>query len=69
MTRAHFDEAARRWRAEADNGWTSTADEREAAFEERRCIGGFAFLTAFADLITNLEANALAAEFVRGKIP
>ncbi len=44
------------------------AGEREAAFEERWRIGGFAFLGAFADLMTNLRANALAAEFVRGKI-
>ncbi len=46
----------------------ASADEREATFEERWRIGGFAFLGAFADLMTNLDANALAAEFVRGKI-
>lgn len=46
----------------------ASAEEREAAFEERWRIGGFAFLTAFADLFTNPDANALAAEFVRGKI-
>ena len=46
----------------------ATADEREAAFEERWRIGGFSLLGAFADLMTDLRANALAAEFVRGKI-
>jgi cation diffusion facilitator CzcD-associated flavoprotein CzcO len=46
----------------------ASADEREVAFEERWRIGGFAFLGAFADIMTNLDANALAAEFVRGKI-
>jgi len=45
-----------------------SADEREAMFEERWRIGGFAFLGAFADIMTNLNANALAAEFVRRKI-
>ena len=45
-----------------------TAEEREAAFEERWLIGGFSLMGAFADLVTDLRANALAAEFVRGKI-
>jgi len=42
--------------------------EREAAFEARWRIGGFAFLGAFSDLLTDARANALAAEFVRNKI-
>jgi cyclohexanone monooxygenase len=46
----------------------ATAHEREAAFEDRWRIGGFSLLGAFADLMTNLHANELAAEFVRGKI-
>jgi cyclohexanone monooxygenase len=45
-----------------------SAAKREAAFEERWQIGGFAILGAFNDLLTNLQANALLAEFVRGKI-
>ena len=45
-----------------------SAQEREAAFEERWRIGGFAILGAFNDLLTNLQSNALLAEFVRGKI-
>jgi cation diffusion facilitator CzcD-associated flavoprotein CzcO len=43
-------------------------EEREAAFEQRWRIGGFGFLGAFNDLLIDLRANALAAEFVRGKI-
>jgi cyclohexanone monooxygenase len=45
-----------------------SAAEREARFEERWQVGGFAILGAFNDLLTNLQANALLAEFVRGKI-
>jgi cation diffusion facilitator CzcD-associated flavoprotein CzcO len=44
------------------------AEEREAAFEQRWRIGGFALLGAFNDLLLNERSNALAAEFVRGKI-
>jgi cyclohexanone monooxygenase len=43
-------------------------EEREAAFEERWRIGGFGFLGAFNDLMLDERSNALAAEFVRGKI-
>jgi len=46
----------------------ATPAQRAAAFEERWQVGGFAILGAFNDLLTNLEANALVAEFVRGKI-
>ena len=41
---------------------------KAAAFEARWRFGGFSMLSAFADLMTDLRANALAAEFVRGKI-
>ena len=43
-------------------------EEREAAFEARWRIGGFALLGAFNDLLLNEDSNALAAEFVRQKI-
>jgi cation diffusion facilitator CzcD-associated flavoprotein CzcO len=43
-------------------------EERDARFEERWRIGGFAILGAFNDLMVDERANALAAEFVRGKI-
>ena len=42
--------------------------ELQASFERRWQEGGFAFLGAFDDLLLNAESNALAAEFVRGKI-
>ena len=45
-----------------------SAEAREAAFEERWRVGGFAILGAFNDLLLNLQANAHLAEFVRGKI-
>jgi cyclohexanone monooxygenase len=41
---------------------------REAQFEARWQVGGFAFLAAFNDLLTDPAANALAADFVRRKI-
>ena len=43
-------------------------EEREATFEERWQIGGFSLLGAFGDIVIDARANALAAEFVRGKI-
>jgi cyclohexanone monooxygenase len=42
--------------------------ERKAAYEARWQTGGFALLGAFADLITDVDANVTAAEFVREKI-
>jgi|GEM_PF-999654 len=46
------------------------ADPKEfaAELEERWNNGGFGFLGAYNDFLLNPEANALAAEFVRGKI-
>ena len=45
-----------------------SAEEREAAFEARWKIGGFAILGAFNDLLLNPQSNAFVAEFVRSKI-
>jgi len=45
-----------------------SAEAREAAFEQRWKIGGFALLGAFNDLLLNEQSNALAAQFVRDKI-
>lgn len=42
--------------------------ERLAAFEEAWNGSGFGFSLTFRDLLTDLEANKTAAEFVRGKI-
>jgi cation diffusion facilitator CzcD-associated flavoprotein CzcO len=46
----------------------ASTEEREAAFEQRWRIGGFALLGAFNDLLLDERSNALAAEFVRSKI-
>jgi cyclohexanone monooxygenase len=46
----------------------ATPGERQAAFELRWNRGGPGFLGAFGDIMTNAEANDIAAEFVRGKI-
>ena len=41
------------------------ADVRDAAFEARWQLGGFALLGSFNDLMLNDASNALVAEFVR----
>ena len=46
----------------------ATPEERAAAYEERWNYGGLGILGAYTDLLLNPEANATAAEFVRGKI-
>lgn len=46
----------------------ATPEAREAEFEARWKIGGFALLGAFYDILLNEQANAYAQEFVRGKI-
>lgn len=43
-------------------------EEREKLLDERWQVGGFSLLGAFSDLLLNHESNAIAAEFVRGKI-
>jgi len=43
-------------------------EERQREYEERWRRGGFALVGAFADLLSNKEANDTAAEFVRSKI-
>jgi cyclohexanone monooxygenase len=43
-------------------------EERKREFEERWAIGGLGLGSAFNDISLNLEANAIAAEFVRSKI-
>jgi cyclohexanone monooxygenase len=45
-----------------------SAEERRREYEARWAEGGFGFLFAFSDLLTNEDANETAAEFVRGKI-
>ncbi|WP_293899016.1 NAD(P)/FAD-dependent oxidoreductase [Phenylobacterium sp.] len=46
----------------------ATPEERRAAYAERWARGGFSFLGAFNDLITDRAANDTAAEFVRDRI-
>jgi cyclohexanone monooxygenase len=43
-------------------------EERLRTFEQRWEKGGFAFVTSYNDVLSKLEANTLAAEFVRDKI-
>ncbi|MBY8976425.1 NAD(P)/FAD-dependent oxidoreductase [Rhodobacteraceae bacterium NNCM2] len=43
-------------------------EERLREFEQRWQEGGLGFMLAFSDLMLDTEANAAAAEFVRGKI-
>jgi cyclohexanone monooxygenase len=45
-----------------------TAEQREATYEARWQQGGFSFVGSYADTSMNMEANDLAAEFVRRKI-
>ena len=51
-----------------DSALAASPEELNAAFEARWRVGGFCLLWAFGDLMTDLQANGLAAEFVRGKI-
>lgn len=46
----------------------ATPEEHRREFEARWTHGGFAFLTAYADLTLDEAANRIAAEFVREKI-
>jgi cyclohexanone monooxygenase len=46
----------------------ATAEQRQAAYDERWAYGGFALIGAYADLIADKAANDTAAEFVREKI-
>jgi cyclohexanone monooxygenase len=45
-----------------------TDAERRAKYEEAWRFGGFSLQSVFSDTSSNLEANALAAEFVREKL-
>ena len=45
-----------------------TPESRQANYQARWDVGGFALLGGYADLIVDTDANDTAAEFVRGKI-
>ncbi len=46
----------------------ATPEERERELEKRWQLGGFNYQYAFADALTDPDANEIAAEFVRDKI-
>ncbi|MBL8774170.1 MAG: NAD(P)/FAD-dependent oxidoreductase [Phenylobacterium sp.] len=46
----------------------ATPEQRKDAFEARWRYGGFAFLGAYNDLVTDVEANSTAVEFMAEKI-
>lgn len=46
----------------------ATPEQRDEVYEERWQRGGLGFAGAYADLLTNREANETAAEFLREKI-
>lgn len=51
-----------------DSVLDATPEERDARFEKYWELGGFVFLSAFADIGASLETNKFAADFVRKKI-
>ncbi|MCH2668927.1 MAG: NAD(P)/FAD-dependent oxidoreductase [Gammaproteobacteria bacterium] len=52
----------------ADSALDASPEELRERFEKHWEIGGLLFLRAFGDLGLSMEANGLAAEFIRGKI-
>ncbi|EDP66560.1 FAD dependent oxidoreductase [alpha proteobacterium BAL199] len=56
------------FRLNTQSALEATPEERRREYEARWREGGLTFLGAYGDLILNAEANATAAEFVRGKI-
>jgi cyclohexanone monooxygenase len=51
-----------------DSVWDADEQIRQQRFEERWALGGLGFTGAFGDLGMSLEANNVAAEFIRGKV-
>lgn len=54
--------------ASEQSAFEVSPEERQAVFEKRWARGGFALGGSFLDVMVNLDANALAAEFVHDKI-
>ena len=50
------------------NALETTAEERRQRFEEYWGVGGAGFLAAWGGVITDIDVNTEAADFVRGKI-
>jgi cation diffusion facilitator CzcD-associated flavoprotein CzcO len=57
-----------RWEFNEKSALEVSDEEREAEYERRWQIGGFAFVGAFKDTSVDPQANYYAAEFVRRKI-
>ena len=51
-----------------DSALDLSEQDRNVRFEEQWAVGGLPFLGAFADLLTNQDANNTVIEFWRGKI-
>ena len=54
--------------ANDESAFSVTPEERQRQFEARWGKGGFAFMISYNDLFRDIEANSLAADFVRAKI-
>jgi len=54
--------------ASEQSAFEVSPEERQAVFEKRWARGGFALGGSFLDVMVNLDANALAADFVHDKI-
>jgi len=51
-----------------DSVFEMEADKRDQRFESKWNVGGFGFLSSFADLMASTDGNDFAADFVRNKI-
>jgi cyclohexanone monooxygenase len=56
------------WDARDVSALDATPEERQREYEARWREGGLGFMASFRDLLYSDEANATAADFVRGKI-
>jgi len=68
INRRRFSAFGCTWKHNAGLTFDKTAEERRAVYEEFWQLGGLAFILAFADLLTDVEANREAREFVVEKI-
>jgi cyclohexanone monooxygenase len=56
------------WYGREQRAFEATPEERRRELESRYAVGGFYLHSAYADLLTDPDANEVAAEFVREKI-
>ena len=57
-----------RWARYDDSVLEADPEERKRRFDEKWNIGGFQFLSAFGDIGMDMEANKIAADYVRDRI-